>query len=71
MIAVSLGIPPLHLGVYQALPDHLFRGFLVIAALFFLSFAGHANGFMVEDGEYSRILGCQFLVAPLAMGGTG
>ena len=42
MIAISLGITPLHFGIYETLPDGLFRHFLVIVPFFFLVFAGGA-----------------------------
>jgi hypothetical protein len=44
---VSLWITPLHFSVYQTLPDHLFRDFLIISPLFLLIFAGHADGLMI------------------------
>ena len=49
MIAVPLGITPLHLGIYQTLPDGLFRNFFVIIPFFLISFTGHADGFMVYN----------------------
>lgn len=49
VIAVSLGIAPLHFGVYKTLPDGLFGNFFVIIPFFFISFAGRADGLMIVD----------------------
>ena len=67
MITISLGVPPLHLGIYQALPDRSFGDVLIVVALFFLPFAIHANGLMVDDGKYSGIFWRQLSVATLAL----
>jgi uncharacterized membrane protein YjjP (DUF1212 family) len=49
VIAISLGIAPLHFGVYKTLPDGLFGNFFVIIPFFFISFAGRADGLMIVD----------------------
>jgi hypothetical protein len=49
MVAISLGIPPLHFGIDQALPDGFFGYVFVVVAVFFFPFAIHANGLMVDD----------------------
>jgi len=70
MVAIPLGITPLHFSIYQALPDGLFGYFFVIVSFLLLPFTVHANGFMVYNGEYSLIIWRQFLVAALALYGT-
>ena len=67
MIAVALGITPLHFSIYQALPDRLFGYFLIVIPLFLLLFAGHTDGFMIDHGEDSWVGGRQFTAAPLTL----
>jgi hypothetical protein len=49
MIAISLGIAPLHFSIYKTLPDGLFGNFFVIIPLFFIIFTGGADGLMIID----------------------
>jgi hypothetical protein len=71
MVAIPLGISPLHFGIYQTLSNRLFGYFLVIGALLLFLFTGHTDGFVVENGKNSRILRRQFLSAPVAIDCTG
>jgi hypothetical protein len=71
MIAISLGITPLHFGIYETLPDGLFRHFLVIVPFFFLVFAGGAYGLMIVDRKDSRVCRRKLPVASLTLDGAG
>jgi hypothetical protein len=67
MIAIPLGITPLHFGIDHALPDGLLGYFFVIIPFFLSTFAVHANGFMVYNGQDSRLIWRQFLAAALTL----
>jgi hypothetical protein len=71
VIAISLGIAPLHFGIYQTLPDGLFGNFFVIIPLFFIIFTGCAYGLMIIDRENSRVRWSKLPVAPLTLDSTG
>jgi hypothetical protein len=71
VIAISLGITPLHFGIDKTLPDGLFRHFFVIIPFFFLTFAGGTYGLMIIDRKDSRVGRRKLPVAPLTMDGTG
>jgi hypothetical protein len=71
MIAISLGITPLHFGIYKTLPDGLFRNFLVIGLLFLLLFTGRAYGLMIINRKNSGIFWSELPVTPMALNSTG
>jgi hypothetical protein len=71
MIAISLGVTPLHFGIYKTLPDGLFRHFLVIVPFFFLIFTGRTYGLMIVDRKNSRVCWSELPVAPMTLDGTG
>ncbi len=71
VIAISLGITPLHFGIDEALPDGLFRHLLVIVPFFLLIFTGRAYGLMVVDRKNSRICWSELPLAPITLDGTG
>jgi hypothetical protein len=71
VIAISLGITPLHFGIDKTLPDGLFRNFLVIGLLFLLLFTGRTYGLMIIDRKNSGIFWSELPVAPLALNSTG
>ncbi len=71
VIAISLGITPLHFGINKALPDGLFRHVLVVVSFFFPILAGRADGLMIVDGKNSRICWRELPVAPMTLDGTG
>ena len=70
VIAISLGIAPLDFGIYKTLPDGLFGNFFVIISLFFVIFAGCADGLMVIDRENSRVRGSELPVTPATLDST-
>jgi hypothetical protein len=71
VIAISLGITPLHFGIDKTLPDGLFRHFLVIVPFFFLIFTGRAYGLMIINRKNSGVCWTELPIAPLALNSTG
>jgi hypothetical protein len=49
VIAISLGIAPLHFSIDETLPNGLFGNFFVIIPFFFLILTGGADGLMIVD----------------------
>ena len=70
VIAISLGIAPLHFGIYKTLPDGLFGNFFIIIPLFFIIFTAGTDGLMIIDRENSRFRWSELPVAPITLDST-
>ena len=71
VIAISLGITPLHFGVYEALPDGLFGNFFIIGPFFLFILASRTDGLMIIDRENSGVCWRQLPLAAMTLDRTG